>query len=250
MKKKFYFLAGYSRSGNTLLSSILNQNKTIVMTANSPVVQIAHDIDQMYNSTWIRNFPDKEGVNNLLRKLFPNYYEHLDAKIIFDRAGWGTPSNLKLLTKIIERPKFLLLVRPLIEVLASFVKVQKPKNVYDFIYEVMHPEKGKIYWDWLSTKTIITEYKKDYLLIKYDDLVKEPENKVKEIYNFFEIEPFKHSFSNLTEFSINKIKYDDSVFDSSSLHLIRKNINRQEYKVKDYLPESIIKQYKEWDFFE
>jgi hypothetical protein len=113
----------------------------------------------------------------------------------------------------------------------------------------MHPEKGKVYWDWLSTKTIITQYKKDYLLIKYDDLIKEPKNKIKEIYDFFELKPFKHSFSNLKQLSINNVIYDDSVFNSNSLHLVKKNINKQEYAVEDYLPESIIKEYKEWDYF-
>jgi hypothetical protein len=251
VNKKFYFLAGYSRSGNTLLSSILNQNKNIVATANSPLVQIAYSINEMYNSIWIKNFPEKKGVDNLLKKLFTNYYEHLNAEVIFDRAGWGTPLNLTLLTnKIIEKPKFLLLVRPLIEVLASLVKIHRPKNVYDFVYlEAMHPEKGKVYWDWLSTKTIITQYKKDYLLIKYDDLIKEPKNKIKEIYDFFELKPFKHSFSNLKQLSINNVIYDDSVFNSNSLHLVKKNINKQEYAVEDYLPESIIKEYKEWDYF-
>ena len=153
--KKFYFLSGYSRSGNTLLSSILNQNKNITVSPNSCVVEIMYDLFKMYESSWIKNVPEFSGLNNVTIKLLENYYEHIDSKFIFERGAWGTPYNLSMLQRLNHQPKFLLLVRPLIEVLASYVKVQKPKDVENFIYNVMHPDVGKIYFDWQSTSNII-----------------------------------------------------------------------------------------------
>ena len=70
--KKFYFLSGYSRSGNTLLSSILNQNKNITVSPNSCVVEIMYDLFKMYESSWIKNVPEFSGLNNVTIKLLEN----------------------------------------------------------------------------------------------------------------------------------------------------------------------------------
>lgn len=246
--KKFYFLSGYSRSGNTLLSSILNQNKNITVSPNSCVVEIMYDLFKMYESSWIKNVPEFSGLNNVTIKLLENYYEHIDSKFIFERGAWGTPYNLSMLQRLNHQPKFLLLVRPLIEVLASYVKVQKPKDVENFIYNVMHPDVGKIYFDWQSTSNII-KTNQNYLLIKYDDLVNNTEEKMKEIYNYFNIPEFKHVFQNVEQFNYNGVQYDDSVFESPNLHKIRSDIKKEDYDIEKYLPKEIIKRYAGWDYF-
>lgn len=202
--KKIYFLSGYSRAGNTFLSSILNQNKNITVTPNSCVVQIMYSLFELYKSTWIKNVPEVSGLNNVINNIFKNYYEHIDSEFIFERGGWGTPYNLNMLEKLNYKPKFLLLVRPLVEVLASYVKVQKPHNSVDLVYDLMHPDTGKIYWDWQSTSNII-KTNQNYLLIKYDDLVNNTEEKMKEIYSYFEIPEFKHRFENIEQFTYNEI---------------------------------------------
>ena len=246
--KKFYFLSGYSRSGNTLLSSILNQNKNITVSPNSCVVEIMYDLFKMYESSWIKNVPEFSGLNNVTIKLLENYYEHIDSKFIFERGAWGTPYNLSMLQRLNHQPKFLLLVRPLIEVLASYVKVQKPKDVENFIYNVMHPDVGKIYFDWQSTSNII-KTNQNYLLIKYDDLVNNTEEKMKEIYSYFNIPEFKHVFQNVEQFNYNGVQYDDSVFESPNLHKIRSDIKKEDYDIEKYLPKEIIKRYAGWDYF-
>ena len=246
--KNFYFLSGYSRSGNTLLSSVLNQNKNITVTPNSCVVEIMYDLFKMYESSWIKNLPEFSGLNNVTIKLLENYYEHIDSKFIFERGAWGTPYNLSMLQRLNHQPKFLLLARPLVEVLASYVKVQKPKDVENFIYNVMHPDVGKLYFDWQSTSNII-KTNQNYLLIKYDDLVNNTEEKMKEIYNYFNIPEFKHVFQNVEQFNYNGVEYDDSVFESPNLHKIRSDIKKEDYDIEKYLPKEIIKRYAGWDYF-
>lgn len=245
--KKFYFLSGYSRSGNTFLSSLLNQNKNITVTPNSGVVQIMYDLFKMYESSWIKNVPEFSGLDNVLKNVFKNYYEHIDSEFIFERGGWGTPYNLQMLYKLNYQPKFLLLVRPLVEVLASYVKVQKSKDVHELIYNLMHPDTGKIYWDWQSTSNII-KTNQNYLLIKYDDLVNNTEEKMKEIYSYFEIPDFKHNFNSIEQFNYNGVSYNDSVFEAD-LHKIKPTIQKENYDIQKYLPKEIIKRYEGWDYF-
>ena len=245
--KKINFISGYSRSGNTFLSSILNQNKNITVSPNSCVVQIMYDLFEMHKSTWIQNLPEATGLNNVTKKLFDNYYEHIDSEFIFERSGWGTPYNLDMLDKINYKPKFLLLVRPLVEVLASYVKVQKPEDVENLIFNLMHPDHGKIYWDWQSTSNIIRT-NQNYLLIKYDDLVNSTEDKMKEIYSFFNIPEFKHSYKNIQPFTYNGVKYNDATLEAE-LHTIRPTIKKEYYNVEKYLSKDIIKRYEGWDCF-
>ena len=245
--KKIYFLSGYSRSGNTFLSSILNQNKNITVTPNSCVVQIMYSLFEMYKSDWIKNVPEVSGLDNVINNLFKNYYEHIDSEFIFERGGWGTPYNLNMLEKLNYKPKFLLLVRPLVEVLASYVKVQKPDDPVNLVYNLMHPDLGKIYWDWQSTSNII-KTNQNYLLIKYDDLVNNTEEKMKEIYSYFEIPEFKHRFENIEQFTYNGVQYNDTVFEAD-LHKIKSEIKKDFYDVEEYLPKDIIKRYEGWDYF-
>ena len=172
---------------------------------------------------------------------------NIQTQSIFERGGWGTPYNLGMLKKLNYKPKFLLLVRPLVEVLASYVKVQKPHNPVDLVYDLMHPDTGKIYWDWQSTSNII-KTNQNYLLIKYDDLVNNTEEKMKEIYSYFEIPEFKHRFKNIEQFTYNGVQYNDTVFEAN-LHRIKSEIKKDVYDVEEYLPKDIIKRYEGWDYF-
>ena len=246
--KKYYFLAGYSRAGNTFLSSILNQNKDITVTPNSCVVQIMYNLFELYKSEWLKNVPEVSGLNNVIDKLLDNYYEHLNSQFIFERAGWGTPYNLEMLYKLNYKPKFLILVRPLVEVLASYAKVQKPKNIEEFVNKVMHPDSGKIYWDWHSTTNII-KTKQDYLLIQYNDLVSHTQECINKIYQFFDLPQFKHNLNDIKQFEYNGVKYNDAIFEAPGLHEVKNNIIKEEYDIEKYLPKEIIKKYDGWDYF-
>ena len=95
----------------------------------------------------------------------------------------------------------------------------------------MHPDHGKIYWDWQSTSNII-KTNQNYLLIKYDDLVNNTEDKMKEIYSFFDIPDFKHSFENIQQFRYNGIEYNDTPLEAE-LHKIRSTIKKENYNVEE-----------------
>ncbi len=209
-------------------------------------IEIAKHI--LDDSEFIKNFPETSGIDNVIKKLFQNYYENVEAEIIFDRSSWGTITNLHLLKKYGIEPKFILLIRPLVEVLASFVKISNCKNVREFVEKMMNPTSGKIYKDWLSTKNII-ETKQNYLLIKYGDLINNTEININKIYNYFNIQKFKHTYSNIKQFEFNGVKYNDIIYGYSDLHFVRPNIEKQNYNIEEYLPKDIIEKYLRWDNF-
>jgi hypothetical protein len=257
--KQYYFLVGLPRSGNTLLSSILNQNPKISVTANSIVPDILWNLHcQRENSLIFKNFPDHQSYDDLMSSIFDSYYKNWKSDVIIDRSNWGSPNNLKLLEKYCpNKPKSILLVRDVLEVLASFIKWSK-ENKPNFIDYETNNAPVEIKCDFLMRPDlqIVQEYtaihnlykKSDCLLITYSDLVTNTENVVSKIYDFLSLEPYSHKFKNITQLKVNKVSYDDSVV-GNNLHYVKSNITKTKYEVREYLPQSVIKKYGNLDFW-
>ena len=104
-----YFLTGIPRAGNTILSSVFNQNPHAKISAHSVLPLLINSIIHVKNDNRFKNFPDFKGIDNIIKKLFINYYEHYKCSTIIDRAAWGfhlnvlehMPVNNKLLLKIL-----------------------------------------------------------------------------------------------------------------------------------------------------
>jgi len=243
--KEYYFLTGLPRSGNTLLGSIINQNNKISLTANTILTDIFYQLHLIKDYQIYKNFPDESSLNNIIKNVFNNYYKDWKANYIIDRGLWGTPANLELLKLVIKKPKFIILYRPVLECLASFIKIEKPINIETRCYELMKDDGmiGKSLW---SIKNIIKE-KEDYIRINYSDLINKSLDQINKIYKFLNVDNYNHTFKNFNDFSTNNIKYDDSVL-NAPLHKIRTDkIKLNKYSVKDYLPANIIKQYSNLD---
>ena len=83
------------RSGNTVLASILNQNKKIGCTPNSIVFELLHNINEAKKAKVFMNFPDHGSVQNVSKKIIQNYYQDWKQDIIIDRSPATTPKNLE-----------------------------------------------------------------------------------------------------------------------------------------------------------
>jgi len=240
-----YFLCGLPRAGNTLLGSIVNQSQHVKLTANTILTDVIYQLQLIKNYEIYKNFPDEKSFNNIIKNVFNNYYQNWKVDNIIDRGPWGTPGNLELLKLIIKKPKFVIIYRPVLECLASFIKIEKPINVETRCHQLMNNDGiiGKNLW---SIKNIIKE-KENYIIINYLDLINKPSNEINKIYKFLNINTFNHKFKNFDDFSTNNIKYNDSIL-NAPLHKIRTDkIQINKYKIKDYLPSNIIKQYSNLD---
>ena len=60
--KKLFFLVAMPRSGNTLFSTIMNQNPDIAATANSVTLEIMKDIFLLKQTDVFKNFPDHKSL--------------------------------------------------------------------------------------------------------------------------------------------------------------------------------------------
>ena len=243
--KKYFFLNSLPRSSNTLLGTIINQNPQVSITANTILTDVIYQLHLLKNTEIYQNFPDEKSYNNIIKNVFNNYYKDYQSKFIITRGPWGTPFNLKSLKSIIKKPKFIILYRPVLECLASFIRIEKPLDIELKCHQLMDSNGmiGKNLW---SIKNTI-ESKEDYIIVNYSDLVNNPKNQINKIYKFLNIDTFKHKFKNFNQFTANEIQYNDDVL-TAELHKIKTDkIEMDEIKIEDYLPSNIIKEYSDLD---
>ena len=252
--KTYYFLVGAPRSGNTVISSVLNQNRKICLTAQSPLCVTLYSLDKGKNEGSVGkilgNFPDNKSYNNIIKNLFDNYYADWEQEIIFDRSPWGNTSNLKLLEKYFDFEfKFLLIRRSLVEIFASYMKwcEENPNNFInegtscgsvDEKYEYLFKSDGNIARNMRS----ISDVRKSqyfYHEIFYDDFLTKPEETVRNFYNAFGIDEYEHDFNNISQLKTNGIKYDDDIY-GNNMHKLRSTLEKCEYDVDKYVPSHLV----------
>ena len=251
--KKIFFLAGFPRAGNTLLTSILNQNPDIGCTPNSIVLEIIKNIFLLKQDEIFLNYPDHYSLDNVLDMIYPAYYKNWNFKYIIDRGPAGTRPNLALLKKHLKQEiKIIFLVRPLLEVLASWITwslktsdnyIRKAtKNPTEACHYLMRPG-GQVTKELSCMENLLKPENKHHVhFVDYKEIVKKPVATLKGIYQFLGIPPFKHRFIDLDQIMVNGVGYDDT-FLGKGVHTIKtKKLIKSKTNVK-ILPPEIIKQY-------
>jgi len=250
-KRKLFFLVALPRSGNTLLASILNQNPDIAATANSMTLEIMKVLFLLKETDVFKNYPDHKSLDNVLNTVFDNYYKDWPQRIIVDRGPVTTPGNFNLMQKHFgNRFKVIVLVRDLIDVLASFVKwfENEPtaypnklgKNIEEKLWALMD-KNGSIAKELIAIQNAFN-YKELCYFIKYDDLVKNPQQTITNLYHFLDEPLYPHQFSNLKQFQLNGIGYDDKEL-GNNLHMIRTEVRKEDNPYKSMIPKSIVDAY-------
>ena len=252
--KKIFFLAGFPRSGNTLLTSILNQNPDICCTPNSITLEILKELFLLKGIDTFQNFPEEQSLNNVMDEVYNLYYKHWNYKYIIDRGPAGTIPNLMILKKHFKQEiKVVFLVRPLLEVLASWVTwANKTPDNYlkkiatnptDACHWLMRKE-GQIAKELLCMQNLLKSENKHMVhFVDYKEIVSKPGPTIKGIYKFLDIAPFKHRFINLDQVTVNGISYRDEGVLGKDMHTIKtKKLIKSKTDV-NILPPEIIKQY-------
>jgi len=250
-KRKLFFLVALPRSGNTLLASILNQNPEIASTANSMTLEIMKVLFLLKETDVFKNYPDHKSLDNVLNTVFDNYYKDWPQRIIVDRGPVTTPGNFNLMQKHFgNRFKVIVLVRDLIDVLASFVKwfENEPtaypnklgKNIEEKLWALMD-KNGSIAKELIAIQNAFN-YKELCHFIKYDDLVKNPQQTIIDLYQFLDEPLYPHQFSNLKQFQLNGIGYDDKEL-GNNLHMIRTEVRKEDNPYKSMIPKNIVDAY-------
>ena len=250
--RKLFFLIALPRSGNTLFTSIINQNPEIACTANSVTLEIIKNLFLIKTTNTFKNFPDYKSLDNVMDNVFTNYYQQWPQRIIIDRGPALTsdnPGNFELMQKHFKPGfKCIVLLRDLMEVFASYMKwyTENPNsfvNKFGFSDEekllALMDKEGAIVKEIRSIQNAYN-YPKMCHFIRYNDMVADPEKIFKELYKFLDEPYYPHYFENLKQININDIEYDDTVV-GKNMHTIRTTVKKQ---TNNYIvPKSIREKY-------
>ena len=251
---KIFFLSGLPRSGNTLLASLLNQNPDIAAGINSLPMEAIKHLFLLQRTDLFKNYPDHKSLENLLDMVYSAYYKDWNYKYIIDRSAAGTSCNLRLMKKHLKQPiKIIVLLRPLLEVLASFVKwSNKEPTAYinkfgntaeDKCYALME-QFGQIWKEVQNLENLLKPENRQYaLFIQYHDLVKHPQKIINQIYKFLDIPKYKHRFTKLDQLKVNGMGYSDEIVGKNLHTIYTKKIALQKTNVKKLLSKEIIERY-------
>ena len=247
MIKKIITLSGLPRSGSTLLSSILSQNIDIHAEGNSAVCQLMWDMQQSCNG----NSKEQLLANNRidigieLIKNIPNiYYKNVKASTIIDKCrSWTLPDNMAMLNKYFEyKPQVLVLERPLVEIVRSFVALRQANNWQGNLEEGLLDDWSEpIMRSYEGVKWAKANNNGEFLFVQYDDLLHNTKATINKIYEFCKLESFEHDFNNI----INKHPENDEVYGMLGQHDVRPTISKRKLDVK--LSDEIITKCKQLD---
>lgn len=241
--KKLFFLVSTPRSGNVVLSSILNQNSELIVTANSIVFEILHRLHELKKDNIFKNFPDHTSLNNVANNVFNNYYQNWKQDIIIDRSPTAlTPDNLRYYEY--RNYKFIILQRNVEDIVKSFLRIHQKngdkRSVIEICEEILDP-------NYLLSRSILSIIngtkglsKEQYIKIDYEEIINDPKETINKIYNFLDIDKFQHYYTNIDQFNINGLYYQDEVMPYfNGMHEIRLDkISKKEYNL--VLPEKIL----------
>ena len=246
------------RSGNTLFASVMNQNPEIAATANSITLEIMKDLFLLKEIDVFQNFPDHKSLDNVLDMVYDYYYKDWPQRIIIDRGPVMTVPNLHLMQKHFKRPfKCIVLLRDLMDVLASYMQwyTENPdafpnrhghKNDEEKLLALMSVD-GAVAKELEAIKNSYN-YPGMCHYVKYDDIVTNPEQEFRKIYNFLEEPYYPHYFENLKQININGIGYDDKIVGKNMHKLFDGKIRKVYNPYIEKIPERIKQKYEHIKF--
>ena len=252
--KKLFFLVAMPRSGNTLFSTVMSQNPKIAATANSITLEIMKDLFLLKQTDVFKNFQDHKSLDNVLDSVYDTYYKDWPQKIIIDRGPVMTSGNFALMQKHYKRPfKCIVLLRDVMDVLASYMQWYTQnldafpnkfnlKNDDEKLSMIMN-KNGAVAKELESIKNAYN-YPAICHFVKYDDLVANPEQEFRKIYEFMEEPYYPHYFENLQTLNINGIQYDDKVVGSNMHKLFDGPVRKVYNPYIEKIPERIRKKYE------
>ena len=250
--KQLFFLVAQPRSGNTLFTSIINQNPEIACTPNSITLEIMKDLFLLKQTDVFQNYPDHKSLDNVLDVVYDTYYKYWPQPIIIDRGPVMTEGNLYLMQKHFKRPfKCIVLLRDTVDVLASYMKwytenpdafVNKLANTDEEKLSIVMNKEGAVAKDLEAIKNSYN-YKDICHYVKYDDLVSQPEQEIRKVYQFMNLPYFNHRFQDLQQVEVNGMKYDDTVL-GKNMHNIRSTVEKVPNPYIDKIPERIRQKYE------
>ena len=206
-----HLVSGLPRSGSTLLASILRQNPAFHAAISSPVAEICGTLLLAMSTGESRSFISDEQREAIVRGVFVGYYNQVDGarRVIFDtNRHWC--ALLSMVTRILGKARIICCVRSPAWIIDSFERLaqrnclrisplfdlQPLGNVYSradhlFTTGCVGSSLNALRQAWFS------ELHKLLIVVRYDSLVRRPQEVFERIYQEIGEPAFVHDFENI-----------------------------------------------------
>ena len=251
-KQTIFYQSSLPRAGSTLLQNIIGQNPEFHVTPTSGMIDMMLGARIGYNGNHEAKAGDmkqwKEGFYAFCKEGFKGYVSELtDKPYILDKnRAWG--SYYALLNNINPNPKIIVMVRDLREVFSSMEKKFRANpdmdggeinnTTLDGITTHKRVEQWAIghpigYATQKLYQSILDKTATNFLFIRYEDLCSNPDNCMRDIYKYFELEYYQHDFSKINQVTVE----DDTIHGIYGDHTIRNTLKMLPNDSKDILGE-------------
>jgi sulfotransferase len=265
MDKTYYFMAGLPRSGSTLLKTILNQNPKIHTEPVSPVLELTYYNNKYFtDSEQYLGYPKPKSAHKVISSIIDNYYFDVKKPIVIDHCrAWS--NNIEMLkTFITANPKIICPVRNVNEILTSFITmIHRNLDQVSFVDMQLIENGVEINddnrCDYLMSKDGIVEqalwaqsqafirgdHKKHLYIVEYEDIVSNPEETMRKIYNFLEIDEYYHNFNKIE----NLHREIDDQWHLKDMHYVREKLEKRSKKPEDVLSDYVLNKYNNLEYW-
>lgn len=259
--KKYFYLSGLHRSGNTLLSALLNQHPKIYSSHLSPVLDYAFSVSQNFSDNPADpRYVESEKSKNTIKGILDSYHKDIKKPIVFDRHKfWCTHESVNLIKNFINpQPKIIFTVRDFFEIAESSIK-SAPEYIDRLMTEINFiSDPGLSINDnranyLLGQHGIVSqlqsflhvsslpENKDIFHVVKYNDLILNTQNVMNKIYDFFEIEAFTNDLNNI---ELEEKENDEALGLPKDLHKVYPTIQSNKADPKNFFSNYVLEKYK------
>lgn len=265
MNKTYYFMAGLPRSGSTLLKSILNQNPEIHTEPVSPVLELTYYNNQYFiDSEQYLGYPKPKSAHKVISSIIDDYYFDIEKPIVIDHCrAWS--NNIEMIkTFITSNPKIICPVRNVIEILTSFIAmISRNSDQVSFVdrhliemgLEINNDSRCDYLMSkngiveqalWAQSQAFIRGDDKKYLhMVEYDDLILNPKETLKKIYEFLELDEYEHNFEKIE----NSHREIDDQWYLKDMHHVRQKLEKKSKKPEDILSDYVLNKYNNLEYW-
>lgn len=269
MSYSYYFMSGLPRSGSTLLRSILNQNPSLHSGPISPSVELLYYTDKYFQSSeMLLASPNPQGCYDVLSNIMDHFYRNImeregKSKVVeFNRA---IPNNIeRFRTYIKEDVKIVCPVRSIPEILASFISlIHRNSDKVSFVDQYLIDNKIEVNDDtrcdylmsdygivgqalFAMSRPFIRGEEGLLKMVEYDDLVERTDEVMGEVYDFWGLDRWSHSYENLE----NKYPENDVFqYNLDGMHTVGRTIKKTCKKPEEVLSKEIIEKYSGMEYW-
>jgi sulfotransferase len=254
--KTFYFMAGLPRSGSSVLSALLNQNPRFYSGPSSPVLSTMYSVENhLLNDELFHGYPKPEQAKQIISSIPFQFYGDREEEVIIDKNRAWT-ARVPYIEGYIGQPaKIICPVRDIDEILTSMIMLIR-RNPYEegqgrinFIDEQLIklniPLNDDNRCEYIagpqgilgqSLNAIMEGFNQGFgdriHFVEYQDLVKEPEETLKKLYEFLGEEYYDHTSEDLENQSRER---DVMTYGLKDMHEVRPKLKSTAPDPKDIL---------------